>query len=118
MASAIFEEPGFRVLKQEGRGEGTLVLKLEGSCTSLDFLSNVERIEKIIRGLPESAVVLDVSELDYVNSRFISLLVLLTGSKKRIALHHPSRMLRDLLAVVGIIDWFELILPEGPGTEA
>ncbi len=74
--------------------------KLTGAHHEADEL--IERV----KNQSCTRMLLDLNDLEDVNSKFISMLVLLLESEKEVSLKSPSRFLEDLLEMVGIKDEF------------
>jgi len=69
---------------------------------------HAEDVKDLILEQPYSSLLLDLNGLKDVNSAFISLLVLLLESEKKVSLSDPSPFLMNLLEMVGISEAFHV----------
>jgi len=103
----IYDQPDVKVSISEESGRKAACVKLAGDCSASEFRHHVEEIAEGIEGLDHNRLLIDATELRQINSRFISLLLLLLNTGKEIGLKNPSPFLLDLLGMVGIMERFE-----------
>jgi len=105
---SLINLPGFKVKMAEEKNENIACLHFGGDCFLPDFLDHMSELSSEILGLKKKFILLNFTELEHINSRFISFLLDILDPEIKYCIIEPSTFLKDLLEMVGIIDNFEI----------
>ena len=108
MSDIIYDAEKFKVMISDTSGPDTAYLHFEGSCSQPGFLQSADEIIEKVKQIKYKNVFVDVDDLKSINSRFIGLLIVLIGLDKCIGMRTPSRFLKDLLEMTGILKLFHI----------
>jgi anti-sigma B factor antagonist len=95
-------DPGFTV--GTARDDGHVVVRLGGE---LD-VAGAPRLDELLRTLDGEAIVVDLSDLDFVDSSGLAVFVRARNRGQQLRLRTPGRSVRLAFAVSGLDQVFEL----------
>jgi anti-anti-sigma factor len=90
------------------REDGMLVIRLSGE---LDMVS-VERVRSVLKGAltaEDDRLAFDVSELEFMDSSGIALLVSAARTARHVELRHPTPIVRRLIELTGLTELLLMI---------
>jgi len=106
MSKMLYEKKGFQISISEQSGDDIACLKFKGDCSNPAFIAHSEAIQAMLKDLAFKHLFVDATELTYVNSRFIGLLLVFMPAGKHVGLKEPPKFLKDLLEMLGILGVF------------
>lgn len=78
-----------------------------GTTTSPSFNDKTSVIEEKLASLEDYQLTVDIGDLRYINSRFISMMIALRQRVPKFTIRNPTTMFKDLLSILGIQGYFE-----------